>query len=212
MSDFNKLISLLTYQGGTVQRSWEGWDPTNYRLSPGHGIDVQYVQISQPTTTHTSIYNEFWAVAISVVSDSSVRFSRRWRLSVCYWNIPVLLLPGGGYVEYVQVIQISWYIIFRVITIIGQSAKEENTIPVNCEAVSEARAWRWTVVWSSSFEPSPLPPASLKLIQFIRVFSIFYHASKHQDSGSIHNETISCTSWWNVSFHRRYKPLVGSWK
>ncbi len=178
-------------------------------FSPRHGVDIQNVQVAQSASAHTAINDQFGAVPISVICDRSVRFTRRGWLAVSGRQIPILLLPIGGYVESVEVVQIARDVILRILTIVGKTAEQEDTIAVKCKTVSETRARWWTVVRTSGFQSTPFPSTGLQFVEFVGVLSILNHTTKHQNSRPIHYKTVRRTSRRNVAFYWRYKPLIG---
>lgn len=49
----------------------------------------------------------------------------------------------------------------------------------------------------------------LKFIEIIAVLSILHHSTKHQQSCSITDKTICCTTRWDVATDCWDEPLVG---
>lgn len=49
---------------------------------------------------------------------------------------------------------------------------------------------------------------NLQFIKVIWISSILNHSTKHQQSCSIANKSICCTSWWYISTNSRNEPLI----
>ena len=178
-------------------------------LGPGHGVDVEYVQITEAAAAHAAVNDQLGVGRVATERDGRVRFTRRRRFAESDGQVPELLLSVGRYVQDVQVVQVARYIVLGVFAVVGQTAEQEDAIAVDGEAVAEARARRRSVVRSARLQTPPLPPTRLQFVQLVRVFAVLDHSAEDEDARPVHHEAVCRTSRRYVAFNWRYKPLIG---
>ena len=101
-------------------------------------------------------------------------------------------------------------IIFGIVTVVGQSAKEKRLAPHHRECVPQSRARVRSHLGLLGFEPLPFPPAGLQLVQLVGVFAVLHHAAEDEEPGAIAHKAVGGATWWDVAPHCRDKPLVSS--
>ena len=80
----------LANHGGAVQGAGQRGDTAQLRLRPGHRVNVEDPEVSQPAARHASVDNEAGIAAVLVcVGGGGVGFPRRRRLPVAAGDVPL---------------------------------------------------------------------------------------------------------------------------
>lgn len=177
-------------------------------LVPGHRVDVEEPQITQTTPAHATVDHQtgFARRAIGV-GDSGVRFSGGWRVSMRLRHVPGCLAVGKK-LECVQIVEISRYIVLRVVAVVRETSKEEDPVADEGETVSQSRTRGWLVLRRLRLQAFPFPSARLELVQLVRVLAIFHHSAKDQDTGAVDDESVCRATWRDISLRGWHEPLV----
>ena len=89
-----------------------------------------------------------------------MRLPRRRGLAIAGGNVPLHHVVRFD-LQSVEVIEISGNVVLGVLTVIGQSAKQEDLVPDACEAVAQAGAGRGPILRVLGPQLLPLPPRGL---------------------------------------------------
>lgn len=180
----------------------------NHWFVPSHRIDIEEPQITQTTTAHTTVNHQTGFTRRTIgVCDSSVRFSGGWRMSMRLRHIPGCLAVGKK-LESIQIVQISRYIVLRVIAVVRETSKEEDPVADKSETVSQSRTRRWLVFRRLRLQAFPFPSARLEFVQLVGVLAIFHHSAKDQDTCAVDDKSVCRATWRDISLCGWHEPLV----
>lgn len=180
----------------------------NHWFVPSHRIDIEKPQIAQTTPAHSTVnYQTGFTRCTIGVCDSGVRFSGWWRMSMRLRHIPGRLAVGKK-LEGIQVVQISRYIVLRVVAVVRETSKEEDPVADESETVSQSRTGRWFMFRRLRLQAFPLPSARLELVQLVGVLAVLHHSAKDQDTCAVDDKSVCRATWRDIPLRRWHEPLV----